>query len=825
METLCYRLLIILLDPDEETDENRGKIDVGDHDLVSTLDTSLSSSSQSPFSPDDAGNEHNEEKLFSETKVVYGTTAIMEVAYQILAKCRNNYDVYCDKNGPAFMIAVPPYREVYAKLRSNGVRIRLITEITADNLECCKKVIDKLTADVKHLAGVKGNFAISDEKIYVGTTTLEEDKPVPDLIYSNTKGIIEQNLFLFNSLWEKAIPAEQRIREIEQGFLPVETRIVNNPDEIYSLILDIISKSNNGMSNYSTIGGFRMIYEDKNLFHAYADLVSRYKQGKAKRGVRWITHIENNKEQIDLINKFLNIGIEIRHTNNPPPMSFAISDKQFQGTIERMEHGKMFNSVLYSTESLYIKHFQLLFEDVWRNAIDAQKRMAQIEAGIASENTRVIENTIESKNLFLEILENAQEEILLIFPSLRSLKRKSEIGLFSMLKLKDADRFRIRILSPDADTVKEVLLLEYSKDNGNKINNVAIREIAKQQKIGSFVLLADRKNVLTIEVKDDHKETFEEATDLATYSTSAPTVSSYLSLFETLWEKTEMYDNLRIANERIVTSEHMEREFINTAAHELRTPTQAIMGYTELDFELFDDIMKDIKLYENEGLKRNLANIYKHYDAISRNTTRLNDLINNLLDVARIESNRLNSLQLHKEPLDLIKEIKESINTQLDQKIKDKNIQINFINQMFEEQFSVNADKSRLNQILTNLIDNAIKFSPLNSIIDIIIKDNNSDLFEGKVKEYYLSKQKPNNSGVLIGISDRGKGISPEIMPKLFEKFVTDSDFGTGLGLYITKNLVEAHGGKIWAFNNNDGIGSTFVFSLPKIDNRILYSN
>ena len=162
-------------------------------------------------------------------------------------------------------------------------------------------------------------------------------------------------------------------------------------------------------------------------------------------------------------------------------MSFAISDKQFQGTIERMEHGKMFNSVLYSTESLYIKHFQLLFEDVWRNAIDAQKRMAQIEAGIASENTRVIENTIESKNLFLEILENAQEEILLIFPSLRSLKRISEIGLFSMLKLKDADRFRIRILSPDADTVKEVLLLEYSKDNGNKINNVAIREIAKQQ--------------------------------------------------------------------------------------------------------------------------------------------------------------------------------------------------------------------------------------------------------------------------------------------------------------------------------------------------------
>ena len=69
---------------------------------------------------------------------------------------------------------------------------------------------------------------------------------------------------------------------------------------------------------------------------------------------------------------------------------------------------------------------------------------------------------------------------------------------------------------------------------------------------------------------------------------------------------------------------------------------------------------------------------------------------------------------------------------------------------------------------------------------------------------------------IYVGISDTGKGISPKILPKLFEKFTTDSEFGTGLGLYITKKLVEAHGGRIWAFNNNDGIGSTFVFSLPR---------
>lgn len=78
------------------------------------------------------------------------------------------------------------------------------------------------------------------------------------------------------------------------------------------------------------------------------------------------------------------------------------------------------------------------------------------------------------------------------------------------------------------------------------------------------------------------------------------------------------------------------------------------------------------------------------------------------------------------------------------------------------------------------------------------------------------SRRKEEEEFVYVSVSDTGKGISSKIMPKLFEKFVTDSDFGTGLGLFITKKLVDVHGGRIWAFNNNDGIGSTFVFSLPK---------
>jgi signal transduction histidine kinase len=123
------------------------------------------------------------------------------------------------------------------------------------------------------------------------------------------------------------------------------------------------------------------------------------------------------------------------------------------------------------------------------------------------------------------------------------------------------------------------------------------------------------------------------------------------------------------------------------------------------------------------------------------------------------------------------------------------------------------------------MIDNAIKFSKRDDVINILIRDNN--VFDLNLNQIEIDRTKDNTSSyraegkeeenqIYVGISDTGKGISSKIMPHLFEKFVTDSDFGTGLGLFITKKLVEAHGGRIWAFNNNDAIGSTFIFSLPK---------
>ena len=336
--------------------------------------------------------------------------------------------------------------------------------------------------------------------------------------------------------------------------------------------------------------------------------------------------------------------------------------------------------------------------------------------------------------------------------------------------------------------------------------------------------MADKKYLLIIEVKDDTKDTFEDATGFAIYSTSRPTIQSYISIFETLWIQTEMYENIRLANEKLVESEELEREFINTAAHELRTPTQAIMGYTELDEELLAETLKNPNIISGEEWVRIVGHIQKHYDIVSRNASRLNDLISNLLDVARIESNSKNRLQLHKEKLDLVKEIEDLIKILLAQKLRNKNITVNQLNYTSDKQCLVFADRSRLNQIMINLIDNAIKFSKQNGKIDITVHENILNLFNisKAMSQSILEGENQNIREVFVTVSDNGVGISPQVMPRVFEKFITGSDTGTGLGLYITKNLVEAHGGRIWAFNNINGIGSTFIISSPKTSDDIL---
>jgi len=246
-------------------------------------------------------------------------------------------------------------------------------------------------------------------------------------------------------------------------------------------------------------------------------------------------------------------------------------------------------------------------------------------------------------------------------------------------------------------------------------------------------------------------------------------------------------NQLSQANEQLKVHDKMQKEFINVASHEMKTPTQAIIG--------FSDLMQKHPAKREEMLK-----------AISRNAIRLQRLTNDILDVTRIEGQTLN---LYKEKFklsDLIASVVEDQRSHVEK--ENHNVKLLYNNKYYSEDSPiVDADKDRIAQVISNILNNAIKFASNQ-------KDN------GGTVSVTLEKNHSNREEAIVSIRDNGEGIHQEILPRLFTKFATKSFAGTGLGLYISKSIIEEHGGKMWAQNNSDGQGATFTFTLPVTNNK-----
>jgi signal transduction histidine kinase len=259
---------------------------------------------------------------------------------------------------------------------------------------------------------------------------------------------------------------------------------------------------------------------------------------------------------------------------------------------------------------------------------------------------------------------------------------------------------------------------------------------------------------------------------LATYSNSKPTVLSYVTIFESLWNQTELYDHIRFLYEQLKAHDKLQQEFINIAAHELRTPVQPILGLAEM------------LRYQQPPAS---ASQDKLIGAIIRNARRLLQLQEDILDVTRIESNLL-KLDMKQFSLNqMLMQTMDDCRGQLD----DSKVKLLY---WFDDDVVVLADRNRLVQVVSNLLSNALKFTK-----------------EGTV---HVGTERKID-GVIVMIRDSGIGIDSEIMPRLFTKFATRSEKGTGLGLFISKSIVEAHGGMMWAENNRGVSGATFAFRLP----------
>ena len=566
------------------------------------------------------------------TQVLHGFEKTTEVIISFLYGAEDSMNICADYTWPSVAMGVEVFKKGFYELKKRNVKSRFVTDITKDNIKYCKELMQ--ISELRHLDGVKGNFGIS-EKEYTASATMQEAAPLQQLIYSNVRSILDQQQYVFETLWSKAKPAEQKIREIEEGIDLGETEIIQNPKKILEL--------------------------------------------------------------------------------------------------------------------------------------------------------------------FINMIKSAKSEILLMLPTINAFLREERIGAIELLKKLAAEHnVNVRIITPSNDDVEKILqnivsvaVRKEQQENQKKEKGFEVQRSNIQFKETAMttvtILVVDKRESLVMEKTDDSKENFIEAIGSSTYSTSEPTVMSYLSTFEGLWRQAKLYEELREANERLQIHDKMQREFINIASHEMKTPTQAILGTSGL-----------LQYYPER--KDELIGI------IQRNAKRLQTLIANILDVTRIESQ---TLILNKERFNIRDVISSLIEDHKD-RTKNSNIELINKNNNNNNPIFVEADKDRIIQVLSNLLSNAIKFTDQGKIsINLFEKnDDNNHKEDGRRKE------------VIVSVTDTGSGINSEIFTRLFSKFASKSYQGTGLGLFICKSIIEAHGGRIWAENNDvsenkSGGGATVTFSLP----------
>ena len=509
------------------------------------------------------------------------------------------------------------------------------------------------------------------------------------------------------------------------------------------------------------------IYFDKSAPSIVVE-IKEYRDGYLNirnRGGKIRAFTEITKENVGNCKDLINLVDELRHLDGVRG-GVAVSESEYMATTVLQESTPL-TQVIYSNVKEVIEQGQYIFDTLWRTAVPGEKKIKEIEEGIIPEVIESINDPEVLQNKLVDLLRSTKEEILIIFSTANAFRRLEHNGSIQILKeITDSNPdVKMKVLIPKDNEIEATC-----KGLANNLN-IHFRFMDPISQVS--ILVVDRRYSIVAELRDDAKHTVAEAIGFATYSNSLPTVLTYAAIFDVIWKQIELYEQLQV-------NDRMQKEFINVAAHELRTPIQPIINVT-------DFVKSRIKDHE----------LREFLDILNRNAKRLKKLSEDILDVAKIESN---SLTLIKENF-TFKEIIPDMIRDYQNCTDNKNIKITY---EIPDTLVVFGDKSRISQVISNLISNSIKFS--SDLVSISIKA------ESKVINMHNASSK---EMVILKVKDAGVGIDKEIFQKLFTIFTTNSYQGMGLGLYISKKIIVAHDGDLWAENNKDNTGATFTFTLP----------
>jgi two-component system sensor histidine kinase VicK len=688
-------------------------------------------------------------KNIGRIEVLHNSDNIIHTYIRAVHNTKTKWD-YCADIKSSVAFTIEPIRKALLDAKeTRKIMLRFVTEITRDTIPYCKQMMK--IGKVRHLGGVKGDLGISETE-YIATSHIGSEPIITHAIYSNVREDLQQQHYTFEILWKNAIPAEQKIREIEEGYSKGKTQVLYGSENVIDAEVRFFSEAKNRIDTCMDSTRPALAIGIESIRKSFVEAKSKFVQ------LRYLTEITN--DNLSSCKEIIKIVDELRHLDGIKG-NFMISESEYLAPITSDE--KTASLIIFSNVKEILEHQQYVFDTFWNKAIPAEQRITEIEEGADRTGIEVIPNSNRVREMYLKLMKNAEKEIILMFPTTNAFNRQERIGVFEYSK---GLNIKVRILVPSHKSTEQIL------ENLRKLHsNFNVRYIEQTPGTQATFLVVDRKVSLVMEIRDDSKTTFDEAIGLSTYSNSDAGVLSYVAIFENLWKQTEIYEDIKKAHEQLKLYSKAQKEFINVAAHGLRTPIQPILGLSHLLLSKTGSIEQYNELLET----------------INRNAKRLNRLSDDILDVTKIEGK---SLQLKKERFNL----NDMIINAMDDIIlgKSKNIQL-----LYEPlDIELEADKGRISQVISNLLSNAIKFTEKGTIT-----------IAAKIEE--------GNSHILISVKDTGTGIDPEALPELFSKFMTKSFSGVGLGLFISKSIVEAHGGKIWAENNSDGNGTTFKFSLP----------
>lgn len=471
------------------------------------------------------------------TETISGVENTISVFLECFARVKERHDSCSDRTLPSVIATTEPIKNAYRELLRRGIKPRFITEITEKNIEYCKE-LRKIVHELRHLEGVRGNFAVG-ESDYISPVIPQEARPIARLIHSNARGMIEQQQYFFETLWDKAIPAEQKIREIEEG-IPIETT------EVVRGIENIVRNQVEGLS-------FTKIQHDACVDHTFPASLLSSKMVWDKclelrnRGVKIRTITEITTKNIAYCKRMVE-RMELRHLDDIRG-NFSISDRKTYHGTAAMREGEPPTEGIRSTTKVFVEQQQYFFETLWSKAIPARQRIKEIEQGAKRDFVETITDPYEIQKFGFELIKKAEEEILILFSTANAFRRQVKAGALALLKEAASQRsVKIRILVPVDDNNEAIIIAANGTRRQLNELGIDIRQIKKEEEIYSLqnkltLLIVDQSVCLTVELEEDkEEETSEEAIGLATYSNSESTIFAYMSIFENLWMHTKMME-------------------------------------------------------------------------------------------------------------------------------------------------------------------------------------------------------------------------------------------------------------------------------------------